>query len=139
MQFIAMQSEHIVELRLEAANGLLLDGFDARGKLFQAVGGLIGAGNRFFNVLGVRFEGFAYSGTLLGGFLAQFRAQFVGLLFELARSSLFDSLQRAFQSTLQTALRGLYFARELFTQGILRFRLCSRDTAIDILGGCAQG
>src|SRR5580704_8976455 len=136
MQFIAMKSEDIVELRLEATNGLLLDGFDARGKLFQALGGLIGAGNRLFNVLGVRFEGFAYGGTLRGGFFAQFRAQFVGLLFELARRALFDSMKRAFQSTLQTALRCFYLARELFTQGILRFRLCSRDPAINIFGGC---
>jgi hypothetical protein len=55
VQLIAVQCQHVVQLRLESGDGLLLYCFDAARELFQAFRCLVGALQRVFEQLRLGF------------------------------------------------------------------------------------
>ena len=78
--------------RLETADGVLLRALYAAGKLLQTLGGLFGAGQRFFEFLGVSVQVFPGNVTLLRAFLFQLLAEFAGELGQLMRRLLLRGL-----------------------------------------------
>ena len=72
MQLVAVQAQHVVELRLKAAERLLLDGFDALRVMLELFSGLIGASQSFFQLLRTSFKGLTQRRGLFLAFFLEF-------------------------------------------------------------------
>ena len=68
MQFVAVKVEDVIGLRLEIRQCVLLDGFKARGELFEALGGFRGAVRGGFGAFCLALQQFARGLRLTLGF-----------------------------------------------------------------------